>query len=156
VDAPLTLVEYLDFECEFCARATGAAREVREYFGDRLRYVPRHLPLAQHPHAALAGVAAEAAAEQGRYWEMHDLLFRRQERLEPADLAQYAGELGLDVERFVADLDAPHLWDRVRRDIASAELSGVRGTPTFFVGRLRHEGPYDARSLIAALEREGG
>ncbi len=151
-DAPLTLVEYLDFECPFCARATGAAREVREHFGDRLRYVPRHLPLDVHPHAILAGVAAEAAAEQDRYWDMHELLFERQARLERDDLIAYAAELGLDVERFTADLDDPALAQRLDRDLAGAEASGVRGTPTFFIGERRHQGPYDARSLIAALE----
>lgn len=152
VDAPLTLVEYLDFECPFCARATGAAREVREHFGDRLRYVPRHLPLDVHPHAVLAGIAAEAAGRQDRYWDMHELLFTRQDRLERDDLVGYAGELGLDVERFVADLDDPALVAHLQRDLASAGASGVRGTPTFFVGERRHQGPYDARSLIAALE----
>ncbi|MDQ6524672.1 Na+/H+ antiporter NhaA [Nocardioides sp. LHD-245] len=152
VDAPLTLVEYLDFECPFCARATGAAREVREHFGDRLRYVPRHLPLDVHPHAVLAGVAAEAAGRQDRYWDMHELLFTRQDRLERDDLVGYAEQLGLDVERFVADLDDPALVAHLERDLASAGASGVRGTPTFFVGERRHQGPYDARSLIAALE----
>ncbi|WP_198020187.1 Na+/H+ antiporter NhaA [Nocardioides sp. J54] len=155
VDAPLTLVEYLDFECPFCARATGAANEVREYFGDRLRYVPRHLPLDVHPHAVLAGIAAEAAGRQGRYWDMHELLFTRQDHLERDDLIGYAAELGLDVEQFTADLDDTELAERVARDAASADASGVRGTPTFFIGERRHVGPFDARSLIAALEAEG-
>lgn len=155
VDARLTLVEYLDFECEFCLRATGAAREVRDHFGDRLRYVVRHLPLTVHPHAELAGVAAEAAAAQGKFWEMHDLLFTHQDRLEVSDLVEYAAELSLDVDRFVADLDDDALMERVRRDVASAELSGVRGTPTFFVGDQRHQGRFDARTLIMALERSG-
>ena len=151
-DAQLTLVEYLDFECPFCAKATGAAQEVRDYFGDRLRYVQRHLPLDSHPHAVVAGVAAEAAGRQGRYWEMHDLLFSRQDRLERDDLLAHAGELGLDVDQFVVDLDDPALVDRLQRDVSSAAASGVRGTPTFFIGDRRHQGPYDARSLIAALE----
>ncbi|UMG93810.1 Na+/H+ antiporter NhaA [Nocardioides sp. TF02-7] len=152
VDAPLTLVEYLDFECPFCAKATGAAHEVRAHFGDRLRYVSRHMPLAVHPHSELAGVAAEAAGRQGRYWEMHGLLFRNQDRLELDDLVAHAAELGLDVDRFVTDLDDDDLHERLRRDVASAETSGVRGTPTFFVGDRRHVGPYDAQNLIAALE----
>ncbi|MBM9461104.1 Na+/H+ antiporter NhaA [Nocardioides sp. zg-536] len=151
-DAPLTLVEYFDYECPFCARATGAAREVRRHFGDRLRYVARHLPLAVHPHAVLAGVAAEAAGRQGRFWEMHDLLFSNQDRLSRADLLEHAATLGLDVDRFAADLDDPALLARVERDETSAAGGGVRGTPTFFVGTERHQGPYDARSLIAALE----
>ena len=152
-DAPLTLVEYLDYECPFCARVTGVAAEVRDYFGDRLRYVVRHLPLQVHPHAELTAMAVEAAARQGRFWELHRLLFDHQDELELEDLAGYATELGLDVEQFLRDLGDERLAQRVRRDELSAEASGVRGTPTFFVGDLRHEGPHDARSLIAALER---
>jgi Na+/H+ antiporter NhaA len=153
VDALLTLVEYLDYECPFCARATGVAREVREHFGDRLRYVPRHMPLEVHPHAELAAVAVEAAGLQGEFWRMHELLFERQDQLEFEDLVGYAHELGLDVERFIRDLDSEELSRRVQRDVTSAEDSGVRGTPTFFVGTRRHVGPHDARSLIEALER---
>lgn len=152
--APVTLVEYLDYECPFCAKATGVAREVREHFGDRLRYVARHLPLPDvHPHAEAAALAVEAAGRQGRFWEMHDLLFTRQDRLEADDLVAHAAELGLDVEAFVSDLDDPALGVRVREDVAGAEASGARGTPTFFVGRHRHVGPHDAATLIAALER---
>lgn len=153
-DAPVTLVEYLDYECPFCAKATGVAREVREHFGDRLRYVARHLPLPDvHPHAEAAALAVEAAGRQGRFWEMHDLLFTRQDRLDADDLVAHAGDLGLDVEQFLADLDDPALGVRVREDVAGAEASGARGTPTFFVGRHRHIGPHDAATLIAALER---
>ncbi|MCD4533470.1 Na+/H+ antiporter NhaA [Nocardioides sp. cx-169] len=155
VDADLTLVEYLDFECSFCAKATGAAEEVRRHFGDRLRYVARHLPLAVHPHAELAAMAAEAAGAQGRYWDMHDLLFRRQDELELQDLIGYAADLGLDVERFVRDLESERLAEHIRRDVTSADASGVRGTPTFFVGDLRVLGPHDARSLIQELEGLG-
>jgi Na+/H+ antiporter NhaA len=152
VDAGLTLVEYLDFECPFCARATGVANQVRRHFGDRLRYVPRHLPLTVHPHAELAAMAAESAGLQGRFWEMHDLLFQRWEQLELEDLVGYAAELGLDTEQFLRHLDDDRLARRVQRDIASAEASGVRGTPTFFVNGVRHVGPHDSRSLIEALE----
>ncbi len=152
-DAPVTLVEYLDFECPFCARATGAAREVRQHFGDRLRYVARHLPLEVHPHAELAALAAEAAGRQGRFWEMHDHLFTRQDQLELEDLVGYAAELGLDPEQFLRDLQDEELAHHVARDMASAAASGVRGTPTFFVGEERVQGRYDARTLIEALER---
>ncbi|WP_435742903.1 Na+/H+ antiporter NhaA [Nocardioides sp. SYSU DS0663] len=151
-DAPLTLVEYLDYECPFCARATGSAREVREHFGDRLRYVTRHLPMDVHPHAPLAALAAEAAARQGRYWDMHDRLFAHQDQLAYEDLVGHADVLGLDVERFVRDLQDEETGAQVRRDLESAAASGARGTPTFFVGDRRHEGPWDARTLIAALE----
>jgi Na+/H+ antiporter NhaA len=152
VDAPLTLVEYGDFECPFCAKATGVTRDLRERFGDDLRYVFRHLPLTDvHEHAELAAQAAEAAGVQGRFWEMHDVLFRRQGELEFEDLAGYAADIGLDVERFVRDLEEERHAARVREDVAGAEASGARGTPTFFIGDRRHVGPYDAATLARAL-----
>lgn len=153
VDAPLTLVEYGDFECPFCAKATGVTRDLRKRFGSELRYVFRHLPLADvHPHAELAARAAVAAGYQDRFWEMHDLMFAHQDELEFEDLAGYAAELGLDIERFLRDLDDERAGARVRADISSAEASGARGTPTFFVGGLRHTGAFDAHSLALALE----
>jgi predicted DsbA family dithiol-disulfide isomerase len=152
VDAPLTLVEYLDYECPFCARMTGVAKELRTHFGDRLRYVVRHMPLEVHQHAELTALAVEAAGRQGKFWEMHDLLFERQDELELQDLVGYAAELGLDVEAFMRDLDDEESARRVQRDVASAEASGVRGTPTFFVGEERHVGPHDTVSLVAALK----
>lgn len=153
VDATLTLVEYADFECPFCAKATGVAREVREHYGDRLRYVFRHLTLPEvHPHAELAAAAAEAAAAQGRFWEMNTMLFAHADELELADLAGYAGQLGLDVEEFLRDIDEQRHAARIREDVASAEESGARGTPTFFIGDRRHVGPWDAQSLIEAID----
>jgi len=153
--ASLTLVEYGDFECPFCGRATGVLRDLRERFGDDLRYVFRHLPLADvHEHAEMAAQAAEAAALQGSFWEMHDLLFRHQDELEWADLVGYAGELGLDVERFVRDLSEGRCAERVREDVVSAEASGARGTPTFFIGEQRHIGPYDTETLARELESQ--
>ncbi|MEO9324390.1 Na+/H+ antiporter NhaA [Nocardioides sp. C4-1] len=151
--AELVLVEYLDYECPFCLRATGSAREVKEHFGERLQYVVRHLPLDVHPHAELAAVAVEAASRQGRFWEMHEQLFAHQDQLERDDLVAHAEAVGCDPEQFLADLDDESLHDRIRRDIASAEASGVRGTPTFFVGETRHQGAFDALSLISALEQ---
>ncbi len=152
-DAPLTLVEYADFECPFCGRATGVVRYLRERLGDELRYVFRHLPLTDvHPHAELAARAAEAAAEQGRFWEMHDVLFAHQDELEVEDLLGYAAELGLDVERFARDLDDERLAARIREDVAGAEASGARGTPTFFVATRRHVGAYDGETLARELE----
>jgi Na+/H+ antiporter NhaA len=160
-DAPLTLVEYGDFECPFCGKATGVVRELRQRFGEDLRYVFRHLPLTDvHEHAELSARAAEAAGAQGRFWEMHDLLFRHQDGLAFEDLIGYAGELGLDVEDFVRDVEEDRHADRVREDVMSAEASGARGTPTFFVGEDRHIGPYDTETLAAELEasriRSGG
>ena len=153
VDAPLTLVEYGDFECPFCARAAGVTRELRERFGDELRYVFRHLPLIDvHPHAELAARAAVAAHVQGRFWEMHDLLFTHQDHLDFEDIVGYAAILDLDVEAFLHDLDVEDTTARVRADVASAEASGARGTPTFFVGNARHTGPHDTETLARALE----
>jgi Na+/H+ antiporter NhaA/glutaredoxin len=155
VDAPLTLVEYGDFECPFCARATGVTRELRDRFGPQLRYVYRHLPLSDvHPHAELAARAAVAASAQGRFWEMHDLLFAHQDQLEYEDLVGYAASLHLDVETFLRDVDDEATAARVRADVASAEASGARGTPTFFVNGRRHVGPHDARTLAGALEQQ--
>jgi 2-hydroxychromene-2-carboxylate isomerase len=154
-DARLTLVEYADFECPFCARATGVSRELRKGFGDELRYVFRHLPLPDvHPHAELAARAAVAADRQDRFWDMHDTLFQHQDQLELEDLVGYAAELGLDVERFVRELDHPAIQGRIRSDVASAESSGARGTPTFFVNGRRHVGPYDAATLTKVLMAE--
>ena len=154
VDAPLTLVEYGDFECPFCAKATGVARELRARFGDDLRYVFRHLTLHDtHPHAEVAARAAVAAGLQDRFWDMHDWLFAHQDQLEVHDLIGHAASLGLDVDAFTAALEDPAVAERVRRDAASAEASGARGTPTFFVGDQRHTGPFDAATLAAELER---
>jgi Na+:H+ antiporter, NhaA family len=160
VDAPLTLVEFGDFECPFCGRATGTVEELRERFGDRLRYVFRHVPLVDvHPHAELAAEAAEAAAAQGRFWEMHDRLFATQDRLLPQDLLDHAEAIGLDGQRFARDLGASRYARRVEEDVESAEISGVAGTPTFFIGGRRHTGPYDtdtlAAALLAAAEQDG-
>jgi Na+/H+ antiporter NhaA len=153
-DAPLTLVEYADFECPFCGRATGVVREVRERLGDRVRYVFRHLPLPDvHEHAEEAGSAVEAAGAQGKFWEMHDLLFKHQGQLQIEDLVGYAATLDLDVERFLRDLSDERHADRVREDVADAEASGARGTPTFFVNGRRHVGPWHAENLIEALMR---
>jgi protein-disulfide isomerase len=127
-------------------------RELLAEFGDELRYVFRHLPLEDvHPHAQLAAEAAEAAGAQGRFWEMHDLLFAHQDALEPADLRRYAEELGLDVDRFWEEVRSRAHARRIAEDVRSAEESGVAGTPTFFVNGRRHQGAYDAETLGAAV-----
>lgn len=152
VDAPFTLVEYADFECTYCGRATGMIKELRELMGDEMRYVHRHLALVDvHPHAELAAEASEAAAAQGKFWEMHDLLFEHQGDLDLEDLIGYAGHLNLDVDRFVTDVEEGRHSKRVQEDVASADASGAHGTPTFFVDGIRHVGPYDAVSLAAEL-----
>lgn len=152
VDAPLTLVEYADFECEFCGRATGVVRELRERFGEDLRYIFRNVALIDvHPHAELAAEAAEAAAAQGKFWEMHDVLFDHQGELGIDHLIEYAKDLDLDVDRFVSELEEGSHSAKVRDDVASAEASGVTTTPTFFIGNKRHIGPYDAETLAGEL-----
>jgi Na+/H+ antiporter NhaA len=150
-DAAVTLVEYADFECPFCGQAEPVIRELLADYGD-LRYVWRHLPLSDvHPRAEIAAQAAEAAAVQGAFWEMHDLLLERQDALRPPDLIAYAGELGLDVERFTDDLRRHEGAARVAEDVDSADLSGVSGTPTFFVNGQRHHGAYDIATLSGAV-----
>jgi Na+/H+ antiporter NhaA/glutaredoxin len=151
-DAPITMVEYGDFECPYCGQAEPIIREFLAGRGD-VRYVWRHLPLSDvHPQAQLAAQAAEAAAEQGAFWEMHDMLLDHQDALRFGDLVRYAGEIGLDVERFRDDLRRNTGAARVAEDVDSADLSGVSGTPTFFINGRRHYGAYDIASLTAAAE----
>ena len=150
-DAPVTLVEYGDFECPYCGLAEPVVRELLADYGD-LRYVWRHLPLTDvHPHAQLAAEAAEAAAAQGKFWEMHDQLLDHQGALTAKDLIRYAGEIGLNTERFVRDMRQHAGEARVAEDVDSADLSGVSGTPTFFVNGKRHHGAYDIDTLSDAV-----
>ena len=155
VDTPVVLVEYGDFECPYCGRAEPIVRDLLREYGD-VGYVWRHLPLSDvHPRAQLAAEAAEAAAAQGAFWEMHDLLLARQDALDPDDLIRYAEELGLDVERFEEDVRT-HAWAaRVADDVDSADLSGVSGTPTFFINGRRHYGAYDLETLSTAVRLAG-
>ncbi len=150
-DAPVTLVEYGDFECPYCGLAEPVVRELLADYGD-LRYVWRHLPLTDvHPHAQLAAEAAEAAAAQGKFWEVHDQLLDHQGALTAKDLIRYAGEIGLNTERFVRDMRQHAGEARVAEDVDSADLSGVSGTPTFFVNGKRHHGAYDIDTLSDAV-----
>jgi Na+/H+ antiporter NhaA len=154
-EAPVTIVEYGDLECPYCGRAESVIRELLAEHGD-IRYVWRHLPLTDvHPHAQLAAEASEAADQQGKFWEMHDLLLERQDALRPRDLIGYADELGLDVERFQDDLRTHRQAARVARDVDSADLSGVSGTPTFFINGRRHYGPYDIETLSKVARLAG-
>jgi len=149
--APVTVVEYGDFECPYCGRAEPAVRELLADFGD-VRYVWRHLPLTDvHPHAQLAAEAAEAAAAQDAFWEMHDTLLRHQDALRPADLIRYAAELQLNTERFTRDLRDHAYASRVAEDVDTADLGSVSGTPTFFINGQRHYGAYDIDSLKQAV-----
>jgi protein-disulfide isomerase len=153
-DAAVTLLEYGDYECPYCGRAEAAIRELLAAFENDLRYVSRYLPLTDvHPHAQLAAEAAEAAAAQGAFWPMHDLLISHQDALELPDLRRYAAELGLDLERFWSDLRARVHAPRVAEDVDSADASRVTGTPSFFVNGRHHDGAYDIETL-SRLVRE--
>ncbi|XVV39359.1 Na+/H+ antiporter NhaA [Streptomyces sp. CA-100214] len=152
-DAAVTLVEYGDFECPYCGQAEGVVRDLLGSETD-VRYVWRHLPLTDvHPNAQAAAEASEAAARQGRFWDMHDLLMDRQDELGERDLLRYARELGLDMEVFREDLARRRGARRVAEDVDSADLSGVSGTPTFFVNGRRHRGAFDIDALKRAVEQ---
>jgi Na+/H+ antiporter NhaA len=155
VEAAVTVIEYGDFECPYCGKAEPVVRELLADFGD-VRYVWRHLPLSDvHPHAQLAADASEAAAFQGAFWAMHDLLLDHQGDLKAGDLLAYAEQLGLDLDRFRDDLQRHVHAPRVEEDVDSADMSGVTGTPTFFVNEKRHDGAYDINSLSAAVRAAG-
>ena len=156
-DAPVTLVEYGDYECPHCRDVVPIMRELRAQFGNRLRYVFRHFPITtMHPHAQLAAEAAEAAAAQGRFWEMHDLLYERQGALDREQLIQCAERLGLDTQRFERELSEGVYRDRVRKDFMSGVHSGANGTPAFFLNGARYDGPWDLDSLRAEIEKPLG
>ena len=154
-DAQLTLLEYGDYECPFCGAAASSVEQLLQIMGDEIQFAYRHFPLSQiHPHAQQAAEAAEAAAQQGRFWDMHELLFAHQNRLTPRDLIGYASALGLDLRRFAVELESHAHAPRVREDFLSGVRSGVNGTPTFFVNGRRHNGGYDLGSLVAALRSD--
>ena len=151
-NAPVTLVEYGDYECPYCGQAEVVIRELLESFGDDLRYVWRHLPLNDvHPHAEISAEAAEAAAAQGAFWPMHDLLLAHQDELRPADLHRYALQLGLDTERFWDDIRRHEHLGRIEDDVGSADAGGVAGTPSFFINGRRYEGAYDVATLTSVV-----
>src|ERR671931_303652 len=151
-DAPVTLLEYGDYECPYCGQAEAVIRELLADFGDDLRYVWRQLPLNDvHQHAQMAAEAAEAAGAQGAFWEMHDLLLAHQDELRPADLHRYALQLGLDVERFWDDIRRHEHLGRIEDDVGSADAGGVAGTPSFFINGRRYEGAYDVATLTSVV-----
>jgi protein-disulfide isomerase len=147
------ILEYGDYECPYSRRAYREIQRVERELGAGVRFAFRHFPLVEiHPHALAASGAAEAASLQGRFWEMHDLLFDRQKALEDADLRSYADELGLDLERFERDRVGDAAMQRVLRDVRSGEATGeVIGTPTLFIDGVLHRGSYDAPTLVEAL-----
>jgi diadenylate cyclase len=152
-DAPVTLLKYGDYECPYCGQAHPMLKELQERAGERVRFVFRHFPLdSVHPSARRAAQAAEAAAAQGRFWEMHDLLYENQGELGEDDLLRYATELGLDLQRFEKDLANDHHAWRIEEDRLSGGHAGVKGTPTFFVNGVRYTGPIDLDGLLATVE----
>jgi protein-disulfide isomerase len=151
--APITIVEYGDYECPSCLNAVPIIHEVRRALGDQLRFVFRHFPQSSiHPHASVAAEAAEAAAEQGKFWEMHEALFRHQKELDEIDLSHLALSLGLEIYKFETSLGRQQHYQRILADFDSGLRSGVKGTPTLFVNGLRYDGPVDAKSIAAVAQ----
>jgi protein-disulfide isomerase len=151
--APVTLVEYGDFECAHCGQAYHVVKALVRRLGKQLRLVYRHFPLTVvHPHAELAAEAAEAAGSQNRFWQMHALLFEHQSALGGQGLLSYAASLELDLQRFAAELSEHVHAERIREDFMGGVRSGVNGTPTFFINGLRHDAPWDFGSLLSAVE----
>jgi protein-disulfide isomerase len=152
--APVTVLEYGDYECPYCGSAHAVVEDLRGLLSTRIRFVYRHFPLTNvHPRAGRAAEAAEASGAQGRFWAMHDMLFAHQHGLEDEDLVRYAETIGLDVARFVHELAESTYRPRVREDFISGVRSGVNGTPTFYVNGVRHDGPPDLQSLLWSVQR---
>lgn len=153
-EAPVTLVEYGDYECPYCGQAYPIVKDIQERMGEQLRFVFRNFPITTaHPHAEHAAEAAETSGAQGRFWEMHDHLFENQRHLSDDDLRSYARALELDGDRFDKELDEHVHADRVHEDFMSGVRSGVNGTPTFFINGLRHDDSYEVETLLNALRR---
>jgi protein-disulfide isomerase len=154
-DAPLTLVEYGDYQCPYCGAAYPVVKRVQKALGKKLRFVFRNFPLTQaHPYAMIAAEAAEAAALQGKFWEMHDLLFEQQTFLEPDIIPLWAKKIGLDLQKFGNDIKEGGIAKRIKEDRQSGIRSGVNGTPTFYINGSRYDGPPDVESLLAVLKSE--
>jgi protein-disulfide isomerase len=154
LNASFALVEYGDYECPYCGEAHPIVKAIQERLGDRLCFAFRNFPLNNaHPHAQHAAEAAEAAGAQGKFWEMHDLLFENQEALEDEDLARYAASLGLDGPRLIAEVLAGTHTARVREDFRAGAREGVNGTPTFFINGVRYDGAPDVEAMVAALQQ---
>ena len=154
-DAPLTLVEYGDYQCPYCGAAYPVVKRLQKTLGKKLRFVFRNFPLTEaHPYALIAAEAAEAAALQDKFWEMHDLLFEEQTRLKPEIIPLWAKRIGLNPEKFGNDTKQGVVAKRIQEDRQSGIRSGVNGTPTFFINGIRYDGSPDYDSLLAALESE--
>jgi protein-disulfide isomerase len=152
-DAPLVLVEYGDYQCPYCGAAYPVIKRLQRKLGKKLRFVFRNFPLTQaHPYALIAAEAAEAAALQGKFWEMHDLIFEQQTLLEPEIIPSWAERIGLNLDKFENDIKQDVVEKRIKEDRQSGIRSGVNGTPTFFINGTRYDGAPDYDSLLAALE----
>jgi protein-disulfide isomerase len=152
-EAPVTLVEYGDYECPFCGQAYYVVKEIEQRDGNLMRFVFRNFPLTTvHPHAERAAEAAEAAGDQGKFWEMHDCLFENQQSLKDEDLLECGVPAGLDIHRIARDIREGRYLKRIREDFLSGVRSGVNGTPTFFINGVRHDGPWDLVTLMTAIE----
>jgi len=153
-NASITLVEYGDYECPGCGDAYQIIRKIEDELGDRLLFVFRHYAFAKkHPHAEAAAQASEAAGAQGKFWEMHDLLFENQSALERKHLSGYAERLGLDIDRFHQEIKSEKYLDTVRQDFRTGVQNGVYGTPGLFINGVRHDEAYDFETLLEALTR---
>jgi protein-disulfide isomerase len=156
-DVSLVLVEYADYQCPYCGEADRSLKQVREELSESFRFIFRNFPLIDsHPYALQAASAAEAAGLQGKFWEMHDLLFAHQRALDERSLRSYAEHLGLDVDRFKRDIAGDAVLDRIQRDMDSGEQSGVEGTPTFYIKGEKFEGAWNVQGLLSALTTAGG
>jgi protein-disulfide isomerase len=154
--APIILVEYGDYQCPYCAQAVEIVRELQYELGDRLCYVFRHFPLTElHPHAIRAAEAAEAAAVQHKFWEMHYQLFQHQSALSDTNLWHYARNLGLNVDRFESDLNKEQHLRHIQEDMRTGEESGVDSTPTFFINGVHHFADWDTGTLLNAMPHQG-
>ena len=151
--AVVTLVQYGDYECPYTRQATTVVRAIQQQLGDQLRFVFRNFPLTEiHPHALHAAFAAEAAAAQGKFWQMHDAIFHHQHTLEDSDLEQFAEAVGLDMQQFARDMAERPYISRIEEDLQSGIRSGVRGTPTFFINGVLYPGSWEQEALLAALQ----
>ena len=151
--AAVTLVQYGDYECPYTRQSTTVVRAIQQQLGEQLRFVFRNFPLTEiHPHALHAALAAEAAAAQGKFWQMHDSIFHHQHTLEDADLEQFAEAVGLDLQQYALDIDDQRALGRIEEDVEGGERSGVQGTPTFFLNGALFRGSWEQDALLAALQ----
>lgn len=152
-NAPIEMVEYGDYQCPHCGRAYPIVKAIQKKLGGKLKFVFRNFPLAEaHPNATNAAIATEAAAEQGKFWEMHDILFEHQNNLKDSALIKYAEQLGLDVAQFEKDFDRQDVQDKVSDDFESGVRSGVNGTPTFFINGKKYNDSWEEDVLLEYLE----